>query len=186
MKIRLLRHLSRPFVWTILAALTLQCWPAHAADSLLIASPRDQAADERIRAALGETISCDFRDRPLSQFAQALGQRLGISVILDVRGLNDANPRITPDTLITIERQDASAESVLAALKQWNMQWIVSDEALVLTSSDEADKHLVLKIYPVRDLLDMDTSDGSYDCDPLIQLIQDVVVTIPQSLYQGQ
>src|SRR5262249_19215066 len=76
----------------LIASVALQLVESNsdAQESVLVAAPRAQAAEQRIRLALQQPISCNYVARPLNQVVEELGRRLAINALLDVEGFRCA------------------------------------------------------------------------------------------------
>ena len=61
-----------------------------AQESRLVASPRAQAAEQRIREALRQPVSWNFHDMPLGKIIDELGRNLGINTQIDINSLKDS------------------------------------------------------------------------------------------------
>ncbi len=172
------RMTSRFWITSVFICLVVVCTSIHAGrtcfaqESRLVGSPCAEAADQHIRAALRQAGSWNFHDMPLDKVIDEFGRNLGINVRLDNNSLKDAaiDPTATP---ITLRLQNVSGESALRALlRQYNLDWMISDEALVIVTKDKANTCCVTRIYPVRDLVQSRSrTDATEDCDSLIDLI---------------
>lgn len=136
----------------------------------------DTADGERaICAALERTMSFDFTDTPLKDVAAALQRSTGVPIALDTRVLTDAG--ITGDTLITFVEPAISARMALdTMLASKDLSWIVQRDLLIITTSDVAKTKTVTRVYPVADLVFVETSDAyEADFDSLIEVITSTV-----------
>jgi hypothetical protein len=69
-----------------------------------------------------------------------------------VTALDDAG--LGPDESVTINLHGISLRSALShLLRQLNLTYIIRDELLLITTQIEAEEHLVVKVYPVADLV---------------------------------
>jgi hypothetical protein len=88
-----------------------------------------------------------------------------VQTALDQRALDDLG--LAPDTVVTWPGQKMKAGQALRhALGQAGLAWRVSNETLMITTSDEASIQLEARVYPVRDL----AADAT-DLDRLMSLI---------------
>ena len=157
----------------LIASVALQLVESNsdAQESVLVAAPRAQAAEQRIRLALLQPISCNYVARPLNQVVEELGRRLAINALLDVEGFRCAG--LMPDVPVTSRLQDVSAETALSTLcTQYNLDWMINDEMLLVTTRDRAQSQLTTRVYFVRDLVEVGSGpDRTEDYESLIDLI---------------
>ena len=144
-------------------------------DSVLVASPRAQAAEQRIRSALQQEISCSYLAKPLSQVVDELGRKLAINILLDTEALKAAG--MQPDIPVSIRLQNVSAEAILNQLRsEVQLDWTIGDEALWITTSDKAGTELSARVYFVRDLVEVGSGpDRVEDYDSLIEVITSTI-----------
>jgi hypothetical protein len=170
---------ARAFLAT--AALALVFIPAAAAQvptslPVLTAAEASQTDNEaRIEAALSSKVSLAADNLPLKDVMQSLADQAKITIVL-TRKIEDAE--ITPDQPVTMVLKDISLRSMLRLiLSDLNLTYVVKDEVLKITpiADVHTPENLLLKIYPVKDLVVAsapDASSGSkHDFDPLIELI---------------
>jgi hypothetical protein len=102
----------------------------------------------------------EFNESPLRDVQRAISDEFRIPVEIDTRALEDAG--LDLDTPVT---QNASGISLRAALRRLlngiDLAYIVKDEVLLITTKEKADENLVVKVYPVADLvLPVDPGSG--------------------------
>jgi hypothetical protein len=128
------------------------------------------------RRAMQRQITAGFSETPLRDAAQALSRELRLPIFLDDKALSEAS--ITPETTVKLARQTAPAKAIFKALLDpLDLNWIVEDGRIVLTTQAIAKERIVTRIYPVRDLITGIDESGneSYDFDSLIELITSTV-----------
>jgi tetratricopeptide (TPR) repeat protein len=112
-------------------------------------------AEERINAALNGPLKdtgLDFTETPLEQVVNSLQDEYGIPIQLDTPALQDAG--LNPQEPITVNLHNIALRSALRLmLKQHQLTYIISNEVLMITTPEEAEKQLVPKVYPVADLV---------------------------------
>lgn len=143
-------------------------WPQEA-------EPRPAGSEAEIEQALDGPAEFDLADVPLSDLVAMLGERYGIQAVLDRRALEDAG--MSGDTPLT---RHASFVSLRAALRlmlgELDLTYVIRDEVLVITTKTEAENMMVVKVYPVFDLVVRSGEGGgersALDYRKLIQLIQ--------------
>jgi hypothetical protein len=112
-------------------------------------------AERRIETALRNPLRAaglEFIDTPLEEVANLLQEDYGIPVQLDTPALDEIG--LGPDEPVTASLQSISLRSALRLmLKQLQLTYIIQDEVLMITTPEEAESQLVVKVYPVADLV---------------------------------
>ncbi|HEV3343023.1 MAG TPA: hypothetical protein VG125_21795 [Pirellulales bacterium] len=127
-----------------------------AAEQEAAARPLPSAGQGEILAALDQPTEFDFRERPLSDVIDYFKQKHEIEILLDSKALGDA--RVGTDTPITQKLKNISLRSALRLLlMQLDSTYVVGDGYLMITSKTQADSKLSCKIYPVHDLVALDS-----------------------------
>ena len=94
----------------------------------------------------------DFTDLPLKDAIGFIKDKHGIEIQLDDKALTDQ--AIPTDTPVTINVKGITLRSALRLmLRKLQLTYIVRDEVLLITTQTEADNKLVVKVYPVADLV---------------------------------
>ncbi|OYV81078.1 MAG: hypothetical protein B7Z73_18505 [Planctomycetia bacterium 21-64-5] len=115
-------------------------------------TPREAA----VLKALDEPTEIDFAEQPLSGVVESLKQRHGIEIQLDEKALADAGA--ATDTPITRTIQGVTLRSVLRlVLDDLDLTYVVGDGFLLITSKTEAENRLTCRVYPVEDLVTLDS-----------------------------
>jgi hypothetical protein len=105
----------------------------------------------------------------LEQVANDVAAEYGIPIQLDVSALEDAG--LGPDEPVTVNLRGISLKSALNhLLRQHNLAYIILDEVLLITTPAEAEEHLKICFYDVRDLVAGPQDVGGIDA------LRDVVV----------
>ncbi len=126
--------------------------------------PRPNEAEARIGAALKQPTKLEFVDQPMSNVFDFLQEHHKIAIQIDNRALSDEG--IGSDTPITVHLDGISLRSALGlVLGQLDLTYVVRNEVLMITTRTEAENMLILKIYPVGDLV----STGSEFRSPTAQ-----------------
>lgn len=127
-----------------------------AAEQQTSALPPPSAGQSRILAALDQPTEFDFRERSLSNVMNYFQQKHEIAIVLDNKALSRA--AIGADTPVTQTLNNISLRSALRLLlRQLDLTYVVGDGYLLITSMSEAESKLSLKIYPVRDLVTLNS-----------------------------
>jgi hypothetical protein len=134
---------------------------------------KKQPAQARIEAALAAPASLDVVDTPLADVMDSLAERYKINVVLDVRALDDVG--IPADTPISFRISEVSLRSALnLILRPLDLTWTICDEVLLITTPEEAEMKLVVKVYEVSDLVICRDKSGTpwADFDTLINMMK--------------
>lgn len=110
------------------------------------------AAEAKIRQALKDTTEVDFDETPLEDVVKYLKDLHGIEIQLDVRSLADA--QIGSGIPVTKKVKGISLRSALhLILNDLNLTYMISDEVLLVTTPDRANRTIETRVYPVIDLV---------------------------------
>ncbi|QDS98447.1 sigma-70 family RNA polymerase sigma factor [Adhaeretor mobilis] len=109
----------------------------------------------------------EYRDAPLDQVIQAIGEEYDIQIVFDMQALEAL--AINPETEITIRLSSLPLKSALKLLLREveDLTYIVRDDVLVITSKDEANAHLETRIY--------NTGEFKIDVEALSTTLQETV-----------
>jgi hypothetical protein len=112
-------------------------------------------AEQRIDAALRAPLrpnGIDVTDTPLEEVVTLLEEDYGIPVEIDVPALEAIG--LDPSEPVTVNLHNISLRSALRLmLKQLQLTYIIQDEVLMITTPEEAESQLIVKVYPVADLV---------------------------------
>jgi len=113
---------------------------------------RLEAARKRIKAKLKQTMTIEYTEAPLDEVASNLSELLNDAVLLDERALDDVG--IGTDTPITATYRDVPAEEALQwILDDLDLAFAVQDEALVITTPEEVEERLEVRLHSGRGVL---------------------------------
>ncbi len=119
---------------------------------LLVDEILQQTAEAPIRAALDKETLFEFVDTPIADVMRFVAEMHHVPVQFDKRALEDAG--LATDTPVNINLSNISLRAALhVALRSVNMTSIVKNESLVVTSQEQSDAELTIRVYPVRDLV---------------------------------
>ena len=117
-------------------------------------SQRPSAADQ-IEQALGVRGKWNYTDQPLAEVMKDVGQRFNINIWIDREGLSADG--IAMDQLVILILPDASlAAGLKLILEPLSLTHVIEDEVLKITTQEKAEEAMTTRVYPVRDLLDVD------------------------------
>jgi hypothetical protein len=120
------------------------------------ARPLPSAGQARILAAFDEPTEFDFRERPLGEVIDYFKQKHEIEIVLDGKALSDAG--VGTDTPVTLTLKKTTLHSALRLLlRPLDLTCILGDGYLMITSKTEAESKLSFKVYPVEDLVTLES-----------------------------
>lgn len=109
-------------------------------------------AEAAIEAALDKRLNWELIGTDLSEVAEFMSDALGVEILLDTKGLADFG--IDPSVPITLKLSGVSTRSVFRLmLRDLELTYMVRDSAIWITSTDRCEEHLIMRVYPVGDLL---------------------------------
>ncbi len=136
-------------------------------------------ADSKLMARLGKKAAMEYEDEALSDVLEVISRKHDIPVVIDTSALEDFG--IGTDTPVSIRIRGLPLVSALRTmLHELDLTYVMRDEVLMITTMEEAESLLQLRLYPVGDLvLPADRERGESgcergDCDfnPLINAIR--------------
>jgi hypothetical protein len=141
--------------------------------SLPVGDRASVAARERIAAALARVPdkALAFNDAPLRDVVEKLRTILAVPVTVDTRALEDLG--LDLDTPVTFTHQGTSSRAALhQMLRPLELAWIVRDETLLITTGEQAEENLEVRLYPLPWGYH---TEGEVQVQQLIDLIQSTV-----------
>jgi hypothetical protein len=130
---------------------------------------------ERIQSALDGRLKdtgLDFTDTPLEQIVKSLQDEYNIPIQLDLPALSDAG--LNAQQSVSIDLHDISLKSALQImLRQHHLTYVIQNEALTITTPEQAETCLVTRVYDVRDV----PSGSGDDIHSLVDAIISCVAT---------
>jgi len=142
----------------------------------------DDEGGVQIRAELEKPTALEFQDAPLDVALEHIALLHSIPIVTDTTALEDFG--IGRDTPITFEMKRLPLRNTLRVLLgELDLTWVVRDEVLLVTTTEEAESLFQVVVYPVRDLvttleeanheqyLSEAARTGKYDFDSLIDTI---------------
>ncbi|MHB8952652.1 MAG: RNA polymerase sigma factor [Pirellulaceae bacterium] len=108
-------------------------------------------AFQKISAALDKEVVLEFNESPLSEVVNFLKNEMDIPITIDRRGLDEVG--MGSDTPVTVSLAGISLRSCLAQmLDELQLEYVISNEVLVITSNESAEDQLDPRIYRVEGL----------------------------------
>jgi hypothetical protein len=130
--------------------------PRHASVPLQHAILRDEkedSAEAKIAKALDSPTTVEFLDLPLEDCLTFLKEYHGINIWLDKSTLTDEG--VALDQPVTLKLAGVRLESILnLLLEPIQLDWIIQDEVLKITTRAWAEKHPEIRTYDVQNLID--------------------------------
>ena len=122
-------------------------------NAVLPTAPAPTKWEQKIKRVLENKTSVDVADQPLSEWVTFLSDKFHIPILFDKAALTDA----TIDASTTPVDMVIKDVSVLAALKsvlgQHNLTFVLTDEVLLITTTDKANARFFVCTYDVHDLV---------------------------------
>lgn len=130
-------------------------------------------AEQSIRQTLDGPVKESLPATRLSDLVEYLSAEYHIEVQLDGRAVSEG--LVHPQDMVSMNVQGIRLRTALElALRPLGLTWTIYDDVLLITTADEADRLLVVKVYDVHDLLRRgDPRNG--DCESLIELVTSIV-----------
>lgn len=143
---------------------------------LITEPPVVREANDRIDAALDQPLKqpLDYIEIPLIQIMQAISDDYNIPIVFDRQSFEALG--ISEETEVTANLRNVSLRSALELMlrETEDLTYIIDSEVLMVTSEDEAQQRLEVRVYRVDDLIRI-PSTGELD---FVSLIDTVVSSI--------
>lgn len=118
-----------------------------------------------VAQALNEKISLEFKSETLENIAKSLRKQFGIMVTID-RGSRDQKGA-DPNQLVSCELKGLSLRASLENfLPENSLDWLVINDALIITTTDRANARTEVRFYNVSDLTDVAAPGSPYGPPP--------------------
>ncbi len=136
------------------------------------------SAHKKIESALAKPTTIDFEDTPLSDVVSFLSEMHGLPIVIDKRGLDDIG--LGTDTPVTMSLKRVSLRTALdRMLRQLDLSFMVRNEVLEITTLEECENSLVVRMYPLSDLArparrQYMGGESSGRFDHLVEIIQSI------------
>lgn len=163
--------------WRRLGVLTALCLAAGLAAAEEKPAQAPISGKAAIRERLKAKITVDVEGTPLAKTLALIGQQLGVRIEVDEKALDDIGANLE-ELRVTVQHRQVEARAVLGAIcRRHDLDWVVEDEWLCITTSDRADARLATIVYDVSDLVLFQDKKGEWqdDGEPLIATINAAV-----------
>jgi type II secretory pathway component GspD/PulD (secretin) len=137
-----------------------------------------QQAWDKITAVLAQRVSFRRQEMPLADAVRALGQQLGVNIVVDQQALEDSG--MDASESVSTELSDVSLASLLdALLDPLDLTWTIHFESILITTPERDESDLLLtRLYVVSDLVQVSYADGvEEDYESLVDLLVSTVAT---------
>jgi hypothetical protein len=119
---------------------------------VLPTGPIQGVPPEAITRALEQPVNMEFIEAPLADVAEYIRECSKIPILLDKKAIDDVG--VQADTPVTFMVRGLKLRSALNhMLRQLDLTWMIKDEALVITTPEQADATLEMRVYEVADLV---------------------------------
>jgi len=124
------------------------------------AKKSQQSAADRIESELSKETSIDVVEQPLRDVMLMLAEKHSIPIVLSQKKLDEAS--VPSDTPVTKTLRGIQLRSALKLiLKDLELTYVIRDEVLQITTPEDAESQLVIRVYDCRDLLAMQAPAGA-------------------------
>src|SRR5690606_26519825 len=136
------------------------------------------AAERRIEAALDSPLRApmDFVSQPLSDVVHVISDDYQIPIVIDTAALDAvaSSPDVEVSFSIANVTFRSALELMLKSVGEGDLTYIIDNEVLMITTLEEAEKRLEIRVYVVNDLVREGSSlvwTDDADFNPLIDVI---------------
>lgn len=151
----------------------------QATHGVVIDSKDSGEAQRRIEAALRAPLKTplEFVETPLNSIANVISEEYGIPIQFNASAL-EAEAQ-SPDTEISIHISNVSLRSALDLMFQniSDLTYLVDHEVLLITTTDDAQMRLEVRVYRVDDLISPELGDALLATDEDYRGLIDIVVS---------
>jgi len=135
----------------------------------------DAGAQSEFEEFLERKTELDLIDPPLADAVDIIReQNNSLNIIIDEAALDLAGIS-ADDAMANLSVSDITLRSALRLmLKNFDLTYIFRDECVVITTSEEAERQLITRVYPVGDLLKKDNQESVAQS---VKMLIDVVIS---------
>jgi hypothetical protein len=124
------------------------------------AAPAAAANQATLQEKLKQRIDVDVVEMPLKDVCQMLSERTGIQIFLQLKKLEEAS--VSADTPITKTFKQVRLSTVLELmLKDLELTYVEKDGLLLITTPEDAEATMEIRVYDCRDILAMAAPVGA-------------------------
>jgi len=105
-----------------------------------------------ILKTLNSVISVDFKDQKLQDIVEYLQDKTGQTILLDRESLREKE--VDYETMVSLKARKISVRALLRKLlNDLGLTYVIKDEMIQVTTMEKAKKMLVVRSYPIGDLV---------------------------------
>jgi hypothetical protein len=124
------------------------------------AKQAEQAKPTTLEAKLNQRFTIEFVEMPLTEAVQYLRDQTGVQFVVKTKKLEEAG--VSPDKALTMNLQQVRLATLLdLLLDELELTYVEKDELLIVTTPEDAEATLLIRVYDCRDLLAMEAPPGS-------------------------
>ena len=126
------------------------------------ADGRSEVVSAKIQQALEREVEVNFTETPLTDAIEYLSQQSKLTILIDQSVDATGTPSDTPISMPPLRKLRLSSILRLM-LRPLNLTTVIDNDVLKVTTVEDAQSHLVLKVYQLGDLLDPSQKLGSLE-----------------------
>ena len=145
---------------------------------VILRTPINASASQRIDAALEKVVTLDLSDVPLAEAVERLGRDHGLPVAIDRRALEDSG--VSTDQAVSLHVAKLPLRTALSRLlAPLELDYMTGDEQVLITTPEIIAVTLEMALYPIADLV----GGSAAPTDPRVRAVMSIVTTTchPQS-----
>jgi hypothetical protein len=136
-------------------------------------------AERRIEFILDQPLTSplDYPETPLNTIASIISEEFDIPIKFDTKALEAI--AVSPDVEVTVSLQNVTLRSALDLMlgQVEDLTYIVDKEVLLITTEDEANKRLEVRVYRVDDLVREDGAKSQPIDEDRFDALHDIIVS---------
>ena len=107
---------------------------------------------QRLESKLRRKVTIECREQPLAEVVADLAGKIDETVLIDIHALDDIG--VGTDAPLTASLGEVTAKQALDwILDDLGLQYTLRDEALIITTPEEAESRLEIRVHSLRDVL---------------------------------
>ena len=123
-----------------------------------VAETRTEAGNPDVAQALNRRMDIHYRETPLKDVAAHLTTETGVTFHLKAKKLEEAS--VSPDTPMTCQFRNIRLSTFLELmLDELELTYVEKDGLILITTPEDAESKMDIRVYDCRDLLAMPTPD---------------------------
>ena len=135
--------------------------------------PAPTDSEKKLLAKFAQKLDVDFQATPLTEVVDFFASKCQIPILLDRRAMESYG--IGMDAPVTLKLKGARFDDLLeAVLEKLELQFLIRDESLLITTRDECEKATIVRVYLVSDFAPTENSDVARELlGDLIKLVEE-------------